>query len=108
VTPRIRDILSWYGADDPGTLSNLARLLNHGRPGGAGKLVVRPVAGGAAEFDEHRLPDEIRSIHAGGGFGSILGRNSFQRPRAEALHMLRAAMDIYAAASAAADAREAP
>jgi fructose-bisphosphate aldolase, class I len=43
VTPRIREILSWYGADNPGTLSNLARLLNHGRLGGSGKLVILPV-----------------------------------------------------------------
>src|SRR6202011_1574024 len=41
---------------------------------------------------------EIRAIHAGGGFGSIIGRNSFQRPKEEALRMLGAVMDIYAAA----------
>jgi len=73
----------------------------------AGRRIVI-FSGGAAEFDEDKLLDEIRSIHAGGGFGSILGRNSFQRPRAEALHMLRAVMDIYAAAPTAADAGEAP
>ena len=32
----------------------------------------------------------------GGGFGSIIGRNSFQRPRAEALEFLGKVMDIYA------------
>jgi hypothetical protein len=45
-----------------------------------------------------RLLDEIRSIHAGGDFGSIIGRNSFQRPKEEALQMLGAVIDIYAAA----------
>ena len=40
---RIREILSWYGGDNPGTLTNLARLLNHGRLGGTGKLVILPV-----------------------------------------------------------------
>jgi hypothetical protein len=44
------------------------------------------------------LLDEIRAIHAGGGFGSIIGRNSFQRPKEEALRMLGSVMDIYAAA----------
>jgi class I fructose-bisphosphate aldolase len=39
--------------------------------------------------------DEIRAIREGGGFGSIIGRNSFQRPRAEALKFLRTIMDIY-------------
>ena len=43
MTPRVKDILSWYGADSPGTLTNLARLLNHGRLGGTGKLVILPV-----------------------------------------------------------------
>ena len=43
MTPRVKDILSWYGADSPGTLTNLARLLNHGRLAGTGKLVILPV-----------------------------------------------------------------
>ncbi|MGH9061857.1 MAG: class I fructose-bisphosphate aldolase [Acidimicrobiales bacterium] len=43
MTPRVKEILSWYGADNPGTLTNLARLLNHGRLGGTGKLVILPV-----------------------------------------------------------------
>src|SRR6185312_7065304 len=43
MTPRVREILSWYGADNVGTLTNLARLLNHGRLGGTGKLVILPV-----------------------------------------------------------------
>ncbi|MES2856449.1 MAG: class I fructose-bisphosphate aldolase [Bdellovibrionota bacterium] len=43
MTPRVREILSWYGADNPGTLTNLARLMNHGRLKGTGKLVILPV-----------------------------------------------------------------
>jgi class I fructose-bisphosphate aldolase len=43
MTPRVKEILSWYGADNPGTLTNLARLLNHGRLGGTGKFVILPV-----------------------------------------------------------------
>jgi len=43
MTPRVREILGWYGADSPGTLTNLARLLNHGRLAGTGKLVILPV-----------------------------------------------------------------
>ena len=43
MTERVREILSWYGSDNPGTLTNLARLLNHGRLGGTGKLVILPV-----------------------------------------------------------------
>jgi class I fructose-bisphosphate aldolase len=43
MTPRVREILSWYGADNPGVLSNLARMLNHGRLAGTGKMVILPV-----------------------------------------------------------------
>jgi fructose-bisphosphate aldolase, class I len=42
-SPRVREILSWYPSDNPGTLTNLARVLNHGRIGGTGKLVILPV-----------------------------------------------------------------
>jgi class I fructose-bisphosphate aldolase len=42
-TERVREILSWYGSDSPGTLGNLARLLGHGRLGGSGHLVILPV-----------------------------------------------------------------
>jgi fructose-bisphosphate aldolase, class I len=63
----------------------------------AGRRIVI-FSGGAAVFDDDKLLDEIRSIHSGGGFGSIIGRNSFQRPREQALRMLGAVMDIYSAA----------
>ncbi len=43
MTPRVREILSWYGADNPGVLTNLARMMNHGRLKGTGKLVILPV-----------------------------------------------------------------
>ena len=43
MSQRIKEILSWYGSDNPGTLTNLARLLNHGKLGGTGKLLILPV-----------------------------------------------------------------
>lgn len=43
ITPRVREILSWYPSDNPGTLANLYRLLMHGRLAGTGKLVILPV-----------------------------------------------------------------
>src|SRR2546427_10329425 len=42
-TERVREILSWYGSDNPGTKANIARLLNHGSLAGTGKLVILPV-----------------------------------------------------------------
>ncbi len=52
-------------------------------------------SGGAAK-DEAAILEEIRGIRDGGGFGSIMGRNAFQRPRAEALKLLKKVMDLYA------------
>ena len=43
MTERIKEILSWYGSDSPGTLTNLARLLNHGKLGGTGRMLILPV-----------------------------------------------------------------
>jgi class I fructose-bisphosphate aldolase len=43
LTDRVRQILSWYGSDSPGTRANLARLLNHGALAGTGRLVILPV-----------------------------------------------------------------
>lgn len=42
-SPRVSEILSWYGADSPGTLTNLARMLEHGKLGGTGKMLILPV-----------------------------------------------------------------
>jgi class I fructose-bisphosphate aldolase len=42
-TSRVKEILSWYGGDNPGTLANLARILNHGALGGTGRVVILPV-----------------------------------------------------------------
>ncbi len=42
-TPRVREILGWYSADNPGTKANLARMLNHGTLAGTGRMVILPV-----------------------------------------------------------------
>jgi len=43
MSDRVREILSWYAGENPGVLTNLARMLNHGRIGGSGKMVILPV-----------------------------------------------------------------
>jgi class I fructose-bisphosphate aldolase len=43
MSKRVKEILGWYSSDSPGTLANIARMLNHGRLGGTGKLVILPV-----------------------------------------------------------------
>ncbi len=43
LTRSVKRILSWYESDNPGTKANLARMLNHGKLGGTGKMVILPV-----------------------------------------------------------------
>jgi fructose-bisphosphate aldolase, class I len=53
-------------------------------------------SGGAMKSDDEAVYNEARAIRDGGGFGSIIGRNSFQRPREHALKFLSTIMKIYA------------
>lgn len=52
-------------------------------------------SGGEAKGTDAVL-EEIRGIRDGGGMGSIVGRNAFQRPKAESIQLLHTIMDIYA------------
>jgi class I fructose-bisphosphate aldolase len=51
-------------------------------------------SGGAAKTEKDIL-DEVRELAKGGANGSIMGRNSFQRPREDALKLLDAVIKIY-------------
>jgi class I fructose-bisphosphate aldolase len=51
-------------------------------------------SGGPIDTDDDFF-NEVRAIQAGGGFGSIIGRNSFQRSKPDALRFLNTIMDIY-------------
>jgi class I fructose-bisphosphate aldolase len=59
-----------------------------------GKRIVI-FSGGATKDDDNLLFDEYRQLRDGGGFGSIIGRNSFQRKREHALAFLGTVMKIY-------------
>jgi len=52
-------------------------------------------SGGARKEDDQAVLDEARAIRDGGGFGSIIGRNSFQRSREDALRLLDEIIRIY-------------
>ena len=43
MTEAVKKILKHYGGDNPGVLTNLARMLNHGSLGGTGKMLIFPV-----------------------------------------------------------------
>jgi fructose-bisphosphate aldolase, class I len=52
-------------------------------------------SGGPAKEDDDSVVDEVRGIYAGGGFGSIMGRNAFQRSKPKAIHLLNRVMNVY-------------
>ena len=58
-----------------------------------GRRIV--IFSGGAKGSDDKIFDEVRGIRDGGGFGSIIGRNSFQRPREEALKFLSTVMKLY-------------
>lgn len=61
-----------------------------------GRRIVIFSGGGAKSTAE--VLEEVQAIADGGGDGSIMGRNSFQRPKAEALTLLDDIIGIYAKA----------
>jgi len=62
---------------------------------GGRRIVI--FSGGEAKGTEAVLA-EVAELAKGGAFGSIMGRNSFQRPKAEGIQLLQAVMDIFAKA----------
>ena len=59
-----------------------------------GRRIV--IFSGGAKSEDQNVFEEARAIRDGGGFGSIIGRNSFQRPKAEAVKFLQTIIGIYA------------
>ena len=58
-----------------------------------GKRIV--IFSGGAKKGENQVFEDAKAIKEGGGFGSIIGRNVFQRPRKEALELLDKLIAIY-------------
>ncbi|MEL0144722.1 MAG: class I fructose-bisphosphate aldolase [Alphaproteobacteria bacterium] len=94
VTQRVRKILSWYESDNPGTKTNLARILMAGKLAGTGKMVILPVdqgwehgparsfAANPPAYDPHYFPQ--LAVDA--------GMNAYAAP----LGQIEAAADSYA------------
>ena len=58
-----------------------------------GKRLV--VFSGGSSKDKESLLEEIKELYLGGASGSIIGRNSFQRPYTEAIALLNQIINIY-------------
>jgi class I fructose-bisphosphate aldolase len=82
-----------YEAEDIDRSTLAARIRHVMQCTFAGKRLV--VFSGGEAKDTEGLLNEIRQIRDGGGSGSIIGRNSFRRPKAEALALLDEVIKIY-------------
>jgi class I fructose-bisphosphate aldolase len=62
----------------------------------AGKRIV--IFSGGEAKDTPAVLEEVKGLAEGGAFGSIMGRNAFQRPKAEAVKLLQDVMGIFKSA----------
>jgi class I fructose-bisphosphate aldolase len=76
-------------------LETLADRVKHVIQGAFGGRRIVIFSGGEAKGVDEVL-EENRQTALGGGFGTIMGRNSFQRPHDEAVELLHKVMDIHA------------
>jgi fructose-bisphosphate aldolase, class I len=76
--------------------ATLAERVKHVIQGAFNGTRIVIFSGGAKKDSDEAVYDEMRAIRDGGGFGSIIGRNAFQRPKDHALKFLGTIMDIYA------------
>jgi class I fructose-bisphosphate aldolase len=82
-----------YEAQNIDIASQAARVKHCMDASFAGRRIV--VFSGGASKGADSVYDDARAIRDGGGNGSIIGRNSFQRSREDALSLLSDLVDIY-------------
>ncbi|MBU2956713.1 class I fructose-bisphosphate aldolase [Paracoccus sp. 1_MG-2023] len=75
-------------------VSTQAKRVQHCMDASFGGRRIVVFSGGASKGAD-AVYDDARAIRDGGGNGSIIGRNSFQRSREDALDMLQKLVDIY-------------
>jgi class I fructose-bisphosphate aldolase len=82
-----------YEAEKIDIATQAARVAHCMKAAFDGRRIV--VFSGGAKKGADSVYDDARAIRDGGGNGSIIGRNSFQRPREDALAMLAKLVEIY-------------
>lgn len=96
ITNKVKKILSWYEADNPGTKGNLARMLMTGRLAGTGKMVILPVDQGFEHGPARSFAKNPPAYDPHYHFGLAIdaGLNAYAAP----LGMLEAGADTFAGA----------
>ena len=80
--------------NDKININSLASRIKHIKQSAFNSKKIVVFSGGNAKGDEEIL-EEIKQIKDGGGNGSIIGRNTFQRPKKNALDLLNKIIEIY-------------
>lgn len=96
ITSKVKKILSYYESDNPGTKSNLARILMHGKLGGTGKMVILPVDQGFEHGPDRSFAVNPESYDPHYHFKLAIdaGLNAYAAP----LGMIEAGADSFAGA----------
>ncbi len=96
ITDTVKNILSWYESDNPGTKSQLARIMMHGELAGTGKLVILPVDQGFEHGPARSFAPNPPAYDPHYHFELAIegGLNAYAAP----LGMLEAGADTYAGA----------
>ena len=89
----VRQMREGKGRVKPGARKRSDRVRHVVQSAFNGKRIV--IFSGGEAKDTPALLDEIRELAKGGGFGSIMGRNAFQRPKAEAVKLLQDVQEIF-------------
>ena len=74
--------------------NNLSKRIAHIKRCAFNSKRIVVFSGGSAK-NTNELLEEIKQIRSGGGNGSIIGRNTFQRPRQDALNLLSEIIEVY-------------
>lgn len=93
---KVKEILSWYESDNPGTKANLARMLMTGKLGGTGKMVILPVDQGFEHGPARSFAANMAAYDPHYHFKLAIdaGLNAYAAP----LGMLEAGADTFAGA----------
>lgn len=89
----LKEAKSVYQDEAIDIATQAARVKNCVDSAFAGRRIM--VFSGGSKKGADAIYDDARAIRDGGGNGSIIGRNSFQRSRTDALDMLGKIVDIY-------------
>lgn len=88
--PEAKKVYEATGVDRSSQAARVAHIM---QAAFNGRRIV--VFSGGAKKGATSVEDDARAIRDGGGNGSIIGRNTFQRPREEALAMLDRIIAVY-------------